>query len=276
MRLGVGTAGSKGKMSMRRFIILWVPLIALFALFGTTLAQSGGSYTLTWFTTDGGGNSSGASYTLGGTAGQPEAGQMSGGPYSISGGYWGASQQGAPPNTPTRTATRTITRTPTRTKTPALTPTRTPTRTKTPALTATRTPTRTQTPALTATRTPTRTKTPSGNTATFTPTRTMTPGSGCQTKPDKPKLKSPGNNTPVNTTRPTLKWKKADCAKTYKVVVKDSATGNVAYRKGGLTGLEQRVPAEKLTQGATYKWSVKGCNPGFGCAKSKTWSFTVQ
>ena len=45
----------------------------------------------------GGGASSGGSYTLTGTAGQPDAGRLSGGTYTIGGGFWaslgGALQQ---------------------------------------------------------------------------------------------------------------------------------------------------------------------------------------
>ncbi len=61
------------------------------ALFcGAVQAQSGGGYDLTWNTVDGGGAtfSSGGVYSLGGTAGQPDAGNHAGGVYSQSGGFW--------------------------------------------------------------------------------------------------------------------------------------------------------------------------------------------
>lgn len=53
-------------------------------------AQTGGGYDLTWSTVDGGGAtfSSSGSYTLGGTAGQPDAGVLAGGDYTLSGGFW--------------------------------------------------------------------------------------------------------------------------------------------------------------------------------------------
>ncbi len=53
-------------------------------------AQSGGGYDLTWNTIDGGGVtfSAGGSYLLGGTMGQPDAGAMSGGSYTLNGGFW--------------------------------------------------------------------------------------------------------------------------------------------------------------------------------------------
>ena len=55
------------------------------------LAQSGGGYDLTWSTIDGGGYtfSTGGSYSLGGTVGQPDAGALSGGGYTLGGGFWG-------------------------------------------------------------------------------------------------------------------------------------------------------------------------------------------
>ena len=55
------------------------------------LAQSGGGYDLTWSTVDGGGYtfSTGGVYTLGGTAGQPDAGLLAGGGYTLAGGFWG-------------------------------------------------------------------------------------------------------------------------------------------------------------------------------------------
>ncbi len=54
------------------------------------MAQSGGGYDLSWWTVDGGGYtfSSGGSYTLGGTVGQPDAGGMIGGGYTLIGGFW--------------------------------------------------------------------------------------------------------------------------------------------------------------------------------------------
>ncbi len=59
-------------------------------------AQTGGGYDLTWSTMDGGGDmfSTGGSYSLGGTIGQPDAGAWSGGGHILAGGFWsgGASQ----------------------------------------------------------------------------------------------------------------------------------------------------------------------------------------
>jgi hypothetical protein len=54
-------------------------------------AQSGGGYDLTWSTIDGGGMMllTGGDYSLGGTIGQPDAGVMNNGGYSLTGGFWG-------------------------------------------------------------------------------------------------------------------------------------------------------------------------------------------
>jgi len=47
-------------------------------------------YILDWWTADGGGGAStGGSYSLDGTIGQPDAGTSTGGTYALSGGFWG-------------------------------------------------------------------------------------------------------------------------------------------------------------------------------------------
>jgi hypothetical protein len=50
-----------------------------------------GDYDLSWWTIDGGGTTSGGSggYSLGGTAGQPDAAVWSGDDYTLAGGFWG-------------------------------------------------------------------------------------------------------------------------------------------------------------------------------------------
>ncbi len=60
---------------------------AIFAASTTTFAQP---FQLDWFTIDGGGGvSTGRVYTVSGAVGQPDAGAMSGGQYSLQGGFWG-------------------------------------------------------------------------------------------------------------------------------------------------------------------------------------------
>jgi hypothetical protein len=66
-------------------------LIALPSIAQSQSAPTAGTYSLDWYTIDGGGAtfSTGGSYSLGGTIGQPDAGSMSGGSYSLVGGFWG-------------------------------------------------------------------------------------------------------------------------------------------------------------------------------------------
>ncbi len=62
------------------------------------LAQSGGELDLSWNTVDSGGTfSSGGSSTLGGTIGQPDAGTLTGGAYTLSGGFWAGQAAPTPP-----------------------------------------------------------------------------------------------------------------------------------------------------------------------------------
>ena len=77
-------------------VLLFGGLTLLFAL--PVLAQSGWELDLSWNTVDSGGGtfSTGGSYALGGTAGQPDAGILTSGAYTLSGGFW-AGQAALPP-----------------------------------------------------------------------------------------------------------------------------------------------------------------------------------
>ena len=69
---------------MKTFILLPAALLLL------TFTVQAQSYSIDWFTIDGGGGTStGSVYSVSGTIGQPDAGKMSGGNYSIDGGFWG-------------------------------------------------------------------------------------------------------------------------------------------------------------------------------------------
>ena len=78
-----------------------VVLLALaLGLTAAVYAQAGDGYDLTWNTVDNGGVtfSNNEGYTLGGTAGQPDAAVWSGeGGYTLSGGFWSAVSGGAAP-----------------------------------------------------------------------------------------------------------------------------------------------------------------------------------
>ena len=76
---------------MRRTIFLALGPIGLLVLAASAAwGQSGGPYDLTWSTVDGGGATplAGGQFSLGGTAGQPDAGALHGGPLAILGGFW--------------------------------------------------------------------------------------------------------------------------------------------------------------------------------------------
>lgn len=70
------------------------------------------TYSIDWFTIDGGGGvSTGGVYTVSGTIGQPDAGQMSGGNYTVNGGFWGIIAAVQTPGAPTLAVLRTTTNT---------------------------------------------------------------------------------------------------------------------------------------------------------------------
>jgi len=66
-------------------------LLILFALAAIPSVLRAQSYSISWYTVDGGGGTStGAVYSVSGTIGQPDANQqpMTGGNYSLTGGFW--------------------------------------------------------------------------------------------------------------------------------------------------------------------------------------------
>ncbi len=74
-------------------------LAALLLLASVALAQSSDGYSLFWWTVDNGGATfaNGGNYSLGGTTGQPDAGVLSGGTYTLGGGFWVGLEGAAPP-----------------------------------------------------------------------------------------------------------------------------------------------------------------------------------
>ena len=82
--------------TQERYLVgaLLIVFCLLIVVVYTARAQSGGGYDLTWNTIDAGGGTSvgvGSStpYILGGTIGQPDAGLLTGGGYTLVGGFWG-------------------------------------------------------------------------------------------------------------------------------------------------------------------------------------------
>jgi hypothetical protein len=109
--IGVETAYAASVKAARvkpipRFIVL-----AIFLAVTGPVVQA--QYAIDWFTIDGGGGAStGGVYSVTGTVGQPDAGTMSGGQYTLEGGFWSilaaVQTDGAPWLTVLRTATNTV------------------------------------------------------------------------------------------------------------------------------------------------------------------------
>jgi len=72
----------------RKWLIPMLILATLLLIATVVYAQ--GEYDLSWWTVDGGGEtfSTGGDYSLGGAAGQHDAGLATGGTYSLAGGFW--------------------------------------------------------------------------------------------------------------------------------------------------------------------------------------------
>ena len=90
--------------------IIILTLIILTIL--SALPVSAQSYSIDWFTIDGGGGTStGGVYSVSGTIGQPDAGKMSGGNFTIDGGFWGIIAAVQTPGAPLLSIVRTTTNT---------------------------------------------------------------------------------------------------------------------------------------------------------------------
>jgi hypothetical protein len=76
------------KTNLKIIILMAIGFILLPSVF--CLRASGQSYTIDWYKiAGGGGTSTGGTYSVSGTIGQPDAsGAMTGGGYSVTGGYW--------------------------------------------------------------------------------------------------------------------------------------------------------------------------------------------
>ena len=63
--------------------------IILSLLAGSAACLASDPYRIDWFKiASGGGTSAGGAYSVSGTIGQPDAGAMSGGPFTLTGGFW--------------------------------------------------------------------------------------------------------------------------------------------------------------------------------------------
>ena len=80
--------------------------------FAFCLQAQAQNYSIDWSTIDGGGGTStGGTYSVTGTVGQPDVGQMAGGNYALAGGFWGLLAAVQTPGAPVLTLTRTTTNT---------------------------------------------------------------------------------------------------------------------------------------------------------------------
>ena len=80
------SSNSKQRIARVVFAVLALTLLTTSATYAAA-----GSFAIAWWTIDGGGAtaSSGGNYSLGGTLGQPEAGEpMTGSLYGLQGGFW--------------------------------------------------------------------------------------------------------------------------------------------------------------------------------------------
>jgi hypothetical protein len=76
-------------MKIQRILLLVTVIVAIAPV--SVLAMSGGDYEISWSTIDGGGGqSSGGTYIIRGTIGQPDAEYSEGGDYELLGGFWPA------------------------------------------------------------------------------------------------------------------------------------------------------------------------------------------
>ena len=72
-----------------KFSAAFAAASVLLSLFGFAPRVPAQSYSIDWFTIDGGGGTStGGVYSVSGTIGQPDAGALSSGGYALSGGFW--------------------------------------------------------------------------------------------------------------------------------------------------------------------------------------------
>jgi hypothetical protein len=83
------------------------PIIIGFVFAFTAFALQAQSCSVDWFTIDGGGGTStGGVYAVSGTIGQPDAGALTGGNYTLQGGFWGIVAAVQTPGAPLLTITR--------------------------------------------------------------------------------------------------------------------------------------------------------------------------
>ncbi len=86
------------------------PAAGVWLAFALATASQAQTFSIDWFSLDGGGGTStGGVYSITGTIGQPDVGTMSGGNFTLVGGFWGIVAAVQRPGAPWLTVTRTNT-----------------------------------------------------------------------------------------------------------------------------------------------------------------------
>jgi len=86
---------SKTILSESRVVAV-ITAVSIILAGARTFAQSGSRFQLGWSTLDGGGTSTGGSFSASGTVGHPDAEQLSGGSFSMLGGFLSGAVSGGP------------------------------------------------------------------------------------------------------------------------------------------------------------------------------------
>lgn len=281
-------------MKRKLFVLFPATLLALLVT-SFALAQSGGVYNLEWNTFDGGGAtfSTGGTYSLGGTAGQPEAGSMTGGAYALNGGFWLASSSPTAINLVSFTArvnendVRLKWVTNSERETNGYQLWRSADGADGDYLRVNADLIAPLHPGVDLEAAHTFTETvnageyfyrveivKSTDTNEWSDPLRVQVGDACAGKPVKPKLAKPKDGVTLKKRSVTLKWNAASCADTYQIIVRrDSNKGNIVERVSDLTATAYTT--KQLRAGVTYFWQARACNAN-GCKKSAWHSFSVK
>lgn len=97
--------------------------------------------------------------------------------------------------------------------------------------------------------------------------------SACNGVPTRPKLQAPSNGEALSARRVQLAWERVDCATSYTVVVRKSASygspSDAAYQLA-----RTKYTTRRLDNNASYWWIVEACNAN-GCSTSRWGKFSL-
>ena len=92
----------------------------------------------------------------------------------------------------------------------------------------------------------------------------------CVTKPTKPSLTKPKNNTTVSAGKTKLKWTRPNCTADYQIIVKNVATNKTVFKK---TVTVTKATTTNVLPAGNYSWFVTAKN-AIGKTKSVKFTFT--